>query len=150
MMAPIVYNGVASDIMCRSERAKLDLDELGRRKFKLVFSHGRGVVTIALAEPADGVGRDFLLALEANAGAGGKSKNILGLEVAPGACVVGTRGTAAPEQTADRAKRKGVTPPKLYPRPHLLLAPAACRDRCHQLAASCGTGKKTRSKLETF
>jgi hypothetical protein len=75
-------------------------------------------MTIALAEPADGVDRDFLLALKADAGAGGKSENILGLEVVPGACVVGARGSAAPKQTADRAKRKGVTSSKLYRRAH--------------------------------
>jgi hypothetical protein len=80
-------------------------------------------MTIALAEPADGVDRDFLLALKADAGAGGKSKNILGLEVVPGACVVGARGSAAPKQTADRAKRKGVTPSKLYRRAHLFSHP---------------------------
>src|SRR3984893_4048514 len=122
-LALIVEIGDATDMMCRSQRAELDLDERGRRKFKLVFGLGRGIVTIALAEPADGVDRDFLLTLKADAGAGGKSKNILGLEVVPGACIVGARGSVAPKQTADRAKRKGMTPSKLYRRAHLFSHP---------------------------
>ena len=78
----------------RSERAKLDLYELSWRKFELVLGLGRGVVTAALAEPPDGVGGEFLLALKADTGAGGKSEDVFGLEVTPGACVLGSRSSA--------------------------------------------------------
>jgi hypothetical protein len=73
----------------RSERAEFDLDELVRGKLVFVFGLGRGVVAVTFAEPADGVDREFLLALKTDAGAGGKSKNVLGLDLAPGACVLG-------------------------------------------------------------
>ena len=66
----------------RSERAEFDLDELGRRKFEFIFCLGRRIVTIALAEPADAVDREFLLTFKANAGSGGKSKNVFGLYIA--------------------------------------------------------------------
>jgi hypothetical protein len=64
-------------MMGRPERAELDLDELGRRKFEFVPGLGRRVVTIALAEAADAVDGEFHFTLEANAGPGGKSENIL-------------------------------------------------------------------------
>src|SRR6202035_256813 len=66
----------AADIVGRSERTEFDLDELGRRKLELVFGFGRRVAAVALAEPGDGVDGEFLLALEADAGAGGKSENV--------------------------------------------------------------------------
>jgi hypothetical protein len=67
----------------RSERAEFDLDELGRCKLKFVLCLRRSVVTIAFSEPPDGVDREFLLTLQANAGTGGKSKNLLGFNVLP-------------------------------------------------------------------
>ena len=87
----------------RSERAEFDLDELGRGKFELVFGLGRRVVAIALAEPANAVDGEFLLAFKANAGTGGKSKNVFGLDIAPGAGILRVRGAAITKKTGDRA-----------------------------------------------
>jgi hypothetical protein len=70
-------------------------------------------VTISLAEPADAIDGKFLLTLQTNAGAGGKSENVFGFDFAPGACVLGARRAAAPKQTSGRALRHGVTSLKL-------------------------------------
>jgi hypothetical protein len=75
-------------------------------------------VTIALAEAADAVDGEFLFTLKANAGPGGKSKNILGLDVLPGTGILGARGAAPPKKTGDRAARNGVRSSRLYPRAH--------------------------------
>src|SRR5439155_195399 len=91
--------GDAADIVGRTERAEFDLNELRWREFELVLGLGGGVVTVALAEPADGVDGELLLTLKADAGAGGKSKNVLGFDLAPGACVVG--GVASRDQATD-------------------------------------------------
>ena len=102
----------------RSERAEFDLDELGRGKFELVFGLGRRVVAIALAEPANAVDGEFLLAFKANAGPGGKSKNVFGLDIAPGAGVLGARGAATAKKTGDRAEHNAMTSSRRYPRSH--------------------------------
>jgi len=51
----------------RSERTEFDLDELRRRELELVFRLRRIVAAVALAEPAPGVDREFLLAFQTNA-----------------------------------------------------------------------------------
>jgi hypothetical protein len=112
----------------RAERAEFDLDELGRRKFEFVFCLGRSIVAIAFAEPANAVDREFLLTLKANAGPGGKSKNVLGLDIAPGAGVIGARGAAAQKKTGDRAEHNGVTSSGLYPRSHRFSHPLLFQD----------------------
>ena len=89
--------GHRADIVGRSERAEFDLDELRRREFEFVLGLGRGVMTIALAEPADRVDGEFLLALQPDAGAGGESENVLGLELAPGTGVLGVCRAALPQ-----------------------------------------------------
>jgi len=40
-------------------------------------------MAVALAEPTNRLNREFLLAFQTDAGAGGKSKNVLGLNFAP-------------------------------------------------------------------
>ena len=95
----VIEIGHAADIMGRSKRAKFDLDELGRREFEFILGLGRGVVTVAFAEPADGLDREFLLTLKANAGTGGKSKNIFGLNVLPGTGILRSRATGATRRT---------------------------------------------------
>ena len=84
--------------MGRPERAKFNLDELRRRKFKLVLCLGRSVVTIAFAEPPDGVDREFLLTLQANAGTGGKSEDVFGLNLLPGAGILRSHAIGAAKQ----------------------------------------------------
>jgi hypothetical protein len=90
---------------------------LRRREFEFVFGLCRGVVAVALAEPADGVDGEFLLALQADAGAGGEPENVLGFEFAPGTGILGARRAALPEgKSGHRAQRNGVKPPGLkYP-----------------------------------
>ena len=105
--------------MDRPQRTEFDLDELRRREFKLVLCFGRTVATIALAEPGDGVDREFLFALKADARAGGKSKNVFGFNIVPGACVLGARRAATPKNTRDHAEHNGVTPSRLYSGSHL-------------------------------
>src|SRR4029077_9496483 len=83
-----VQIGHGADIVGRSERAELDLHELGGREFVLVLGLGRRVMAVALAEPANGIDGEFLLALDADAGTGGKAKNILGFNLEPAARVV--------------------------------------------------------------
>src|SRR6202011_2600026 len=100
-----------------------DLDELARRELELVFRLGRRVMAVTLAEPGDGVDGEFLLALKPDAGAGGKSKNVLGLDVAPGAGVIGAGG-AGPTNKGGRAKRQGVMPFRLDPYSHVLSRPS--------------------------
>src|SRR5712675_191411 len=107
----VIEIGHPADMVGRSERAELDLDELRRGKFELVLGLGRGIVTIALAEAPDAVDREFLLALEPDAGPGGKAKDVFGLDIAPGTCVLGARSPAARERkTGDREQCDGPAP----------------------------------------
>ena len=117
-LTPVIEVGHAANMMRRSERAEFDLDELGRGKFKFVFGLGRRVVAIALAEPADAVDGEFLLALKANAGTGGKSKNVFCLDIVPGTCILRARGAARPKETSGCAEHNAMTPSRPYPRSH--------------------------------
>ena len=94
-LAPVIQTGHTADIVGRSKRAEFDLDELGRGKFELVLCLGGGVVTVALAEPADGVDRDFLLALQSDAGTGGESEDVFGFDLFPGSGVLRARASGA-------------------------------------------------------
>ena len=101
--------------MGRTQRPEFDLDELRRREFEFVFGLGRGVVAVTLAEPADGVDGEFLLALQADAGAGGKSENVFGFEFAPGTGILGACGATLPERKAGRrTQRNGFKTHRLY------------------------------------
>src|SRR5258706_11063633 len=111
-------SGHPADSVGRSERAEFDLDELGRGKFEFVFGFGRRVVAIALAEPANAVDGEFLLALKANAGTGGKSKNVFCLDIAPGTRILCARGAARPKKTSGCAERNAMTSSRPYPRSH--------------------------------
>src|SRR6266478_7455254 len=117
-LTPVVEFGHAADIVGRSERAEFDLDELGRSKFEFVFCLGRRIVAIALAEPANAVDSEFLLALKANAGPGGESKNVFCLDIAPGTRILGARSAARPKNTSDCAEHKAMTSSMPYPRSH--------------------------------
>src|SRR6266446_591432 len=117
-LAPVIEIGHAADSVGRSERAEFDLDELGRGKFEFVFCLGRRIVAIALAEPANAVDGEFLLAFKANAGTGGKSKNVFCLDIAPGTRILGARSAARPKNTSDCAEHKAMTSSMPYPRSH--------------------------------
>src|SRR4029077_10024432 len=119
-LTPVIEIGHAADMVGRSERAELDLDELRRRKFEFVFCLGRRVVAIALAEPADAVDREFLLTLKTNAGTDGESKNVLGLYVLPRTGILCPRSAAPPKKTGGRPERNGVRSSRLDLRSHRL------------------------------
>jgi len=55
-------------------------------------------VTIALAEPADGIDREFFFALKANAGTGSESKDVFGFNILPGTGILCSRTTGATKQ----------------------------------------------------
>src|SRR6266481_7607143 len=117
-LTAVIEIGHAANMMRRSERAEFDLDELARGKFEFVFRLGRRVVAIALAEPANAVDGEFLLALKANAGTGGKSKNIFCLDIAPGIRILRARGAARPKKTSDCAEHNAMTSSGPYQRSH--------------------------------
>src|SRR5258705_13570169 len=117
-LTPVIKVGHATDIVGRSDRAEFDLDELGRGKFEFVFRLGRRVVAIALAEPANAVDGEFLLALKTNAGTGGKSKNVFCLDIVPGIRILPARGAARPKETSDPAEHKPMASSRPYPRSH--------------------------------
>src|SRR6185437_5632060 len=108
----VVETGHAADVVGRAERAKLDLDELGGREFVLIFGLGRRVMTVALAEPADAVDREFLFAFDADAGAGGEAEDIFGLDVEPIIGIFGARDAAETEQGDESAAHHASMPCK--------------------------------------
>jgi hypothetical protein len=107
----------ATDIVCRAERAKFDLDELGGRELVLIFGFGPGIVAITFAKPADAIDGKFLLALDADARAGGEAENVFGLDFLPGLGVLGARSATKAEQ-CECTEDSGVTPPRGNSRSH--------------------------------
>ena len=55
-------------------------------------------MSVAFAEPTDGVDGELFLTLKANAGTGGKSEDVFGLNVLPGTGILGVRAADATEQ----------------------------------------------------
>src|SRR4029077_7779844 len=136
----VVEIGHVADGVSGGKRAELELDVLVRRVLELELRFGCGIAAIALAKPADGVDREFLLAFEPDAGAFGEAEDVLGLdlvELQGCALLRANRGGAAEtEQTCRTGYRSTDSPRVLAPhRPHLIVRATQCaRTLCRDAA----------------